>query len=411
MTGQLPADASATEADAVLTARLAAGVTVSAAGRPFAAASVDLIEDVLGDREYESALRILESFISPTAYPPPYLLDKLLSIPLGPPHHNKRKQQQQQQQQKQPSPPFQTQIHAVAVLNLVFTLHGSEPFRTLFIEQEAAESRLWELMRQACGFWEETEGKDKEVQEKGELEHGMELVLAGPMIRFLLDVVGHDLAVQYRAGNVKKSILATSLGRYRKVDFRAPLDVMSEMVESSALESDAIPLVAALIYELALLSMAGNSDLTSYLRDLLPNLKAFTPDDLQELLSCLPSNSLRWTLTDMLLRNFCTFAKKPSALQCSSSAPVLDPAVIFAILTATPLNKDDWTTVTLLVTQLVSAVDVGGIGDEEERHQVLRDAVRAFLVRAPKRYLDVAVARALEDAMEIIFLKCGEPPK
>ncbi|KAJ3164119.1 hypothetical protein HDU88_005617 [Geranomyces variabilis] len=399
MTGQPPADVAATEVEAVLTARLAAGITVSTAARPFAAASVDLIEDVLGDREYESALRILESFISPTAYPPPYLLDKVLSIPLS--SHNNRRQ-------KQPPPPVQTQIHAISILNLVFTLHGSEPFRAVFIEQDAAESRFWELLRQACGFWEEAGqmGDDKEVEEDKVVvldDKDVELVLAGPTIRFLLDVVGHDLAVQYHTGNIKKSILATSLGRYRKADFRAPLDVMSEMVESAALEDDAIPLVAALIFELALLAMAGNSDLISFLRDLLPNLKALTPDDLQQLLSCIPSNSLRWTLTDMLLRNLCTFAKKAPALQFASSNAVLDPTVALAFLTATPLDKDDWTSVTLLVTQLVGAVDVGGEDDEdeEEAHNALREAVKKFLAQAPKRYLKVAVARALQDAVEM----------
>ncbi|KAJ3153556.1 hypothetical protein HDU89_000597 [Geranomyces variabilis] len=401
MTGQPPADAAATEVKAVLTARLAAGITVSTAARPFAAASVDLIEDVLGDREYESALRILESFISPTAYPPPYLLDKVLSIPLS--SHNSRRQMQ-------PPPPVQTQIHAISILNLVFTLHGSEPFRAVFIEQDAAESRFWELLRQACGFWEEAGqmGDDKEVEEDKVVvvdDKDVELVLAGPTIRFLLDVVGHDLAIQYHSGNVKKSILATSLGRYRKADFRAPLDVMSEMVESAALEDDAIPLVAALIFELALLAMAGNSDLISFLRDLLPNMKALTPDDLQQLLSCIPSNSLRWTLTDMLLRNLCTFAKKAPALQFASSNAVLDPTVALAFLTATPLNKDDWTSVTLLVTQLVGAVDVGGEDDEdeEERHNALREAVKKFVAQAPKKYLKVAVARALEDAVEMGF--------
>ncbi|KAI8586262.1 hypothetical protein BDZ88DRAFT_301724 [Geranomyces variabilis] len=378
---------------------------IAFSGTPYSISKVLLFIHGIYDFAFvdESALRILESFISPTAYPPPYLLDKVISILLS--SHNNRRQ-------KQPPPPVQTQIHAISILNLVITLHGSEPFRAVFIEQDAAESRFWELLRQACGFWEEAGqmGDDKEVGEDKvmvEDDKDVELVLAGPTIRFLLDVVGHDLAVQYHSGNIKKSILATSLGRYRKADFRAPLDVMSEMVESAALEDDAIPLVAALIFEvksrLALLAMAGNSDLTSFLRDLLPNLKALTPDDLQQLLSCIPSNSLRWTLTEMLLRNLCTFAKKAPALQFASSDAVLDTTVALAFLTATPLNKDDWTSVTLLVTQLVGAVDVGGKDDEDEeqRHNALRDAVKKFLAQVPKRYLKVAVARTLEDAVEM----------
>ncbi|KAJ3154883.1 hypothetical protein HDU86_004588 [Geranomyces michiganensis] len=368
--------APATGLDAVFNARIAA-VPVFAA-RPFSAAAVDLIEDVLGDRAYESALRTLESFISGTVYPPSSLLDKVLSIPFN---------------RKKDVVPFDVQIHAMSVLNLVFTRHGSAPFRPVLMENEASDTPLWELIQHACG-WDETVKLDR-AHEATEEEEVVRLELAGPIIRLLLDVVGHDLALNYRAGNVKKSILATSLGRYRKADFRAPLDVMSEMTETSVLGDDAIPLVAALIYELALLAMAGNSDLTSFLRDLLPNLKALKPDELQEVLSCIPSDFLRLTLADMLLRNLCTLSKNAPAV---SSDATVDPVVALALLTVTPSNTNDWNTVTLLITQLVGSMDV----TTEEQHELLRDAAKRFHARAPKRSISVAAARALEDVVELV---------
>ncbi|KAI8908162.1 hypothetical protein DFJ77DRAFT_442681 [Powellomyces hirtus] len=381
-----------TEAEGILALRskkVSVGEGGKVGGRPFPATYSDMIDDVLDDKQCMkklfieagigflinsfvgpcsdgSALHTLEAFITERNYPPSSQLSKVLSICVS-----------------DRTLPWETGVQALALLHRVLYLHGSEPFRPIFIQTDVdSPARLWEMIRDAWGFWNKSDD---------EAHSQVQRPLARPVISFLVELIGLDLATSYQKG------------RYRKVNYRVPLDVISEILDSPLVDSSTTSLVAHLIHEISLLAMTGHTDLTNFLRELISVLKELDADELLVLLEHIPSDSLRLAICERLLDTLCIINRRSSShisqspVRSASSAVPLMP--ILRYFTVTSIERCNWETVVRLVQVLLGSIEVETAAEID----AIREAAIAFAERIPKNTVPSIVSGSLKDCIKIMW--------
>ncbi|KAJ3002803.1 hypothetical protein HKX48_002096 [Thoreauomyces humboldtii] len=271
--------------------------------------------------------------------------------------------------------------------------------------------------------------------------------MVASVMTFWCEVVALDVVERSRDGGVEKSALVLSLGRNRKVDLRAPLDFLSELLELKVVdeEGDLLPVAAAIIHELYLLSVAGVYDTKDLLRELNPVLKNLMAEPLIDLLQLLPFTPLRSALSQSLLTYLCQYiplqgttatavtngsrrvplppppttsttttrssststSTSPSSTRptCPTTLPHPYPKHLAPLLkacTSQPYDPRHWETTIGLVTLIVlhGATDV----HVEEDREVLRRAVQGYATTVPRRDKRAVVAvKTLAGCIDVLW--------
>ncbi|KNC96073.1 uncharacterized protein SPPG_08464 [Spizellomyces punctatus DAOM BR117] len=310
-------------------------------GRPYPAAYADLVQDVLDDKQYESALRIIDAFASSRYFPPTSILFALFSLSTLPRCLSEGIPQA-----------------AVAILQQVLKVHGSAPFYQLFSgptsddEQTATGKVLWDVTADAWGLWQTG---------ITECLPGLAKVQQGRMVmNFLLELVRTDIGLAFHKDSIGTSLVATLLGRHRKINMSSAVEVISSMLQFELADSEVLRTAAQWVSELSLLVFADHIEMKSFLRMFTPTLRSLDRPRLYEFLEYLPFSHLKVALADLILTQLCVYptssrsSRKASlgdwSTSCSAHAVSLCLPQLNYHRHATPSKPSDWDTVLQLFT-------------------------------------------------------------
>ncbi|TPX61119.1 hypothetical protein SpCBS45565_g07342 [Spizellomyces sp. 'palustris'] len=247
---------------------------------------------------------------------------------------------------------------AVAILQQVLQMHGSAPFYQLFSgpasddEQTATGKVLWDVTADAWGLWQTG---------ITECLLGLAKVQQGRMVmNFLLELVSTDIGLAFHKDSIGTSLVATLLGRHRKINLSNAVEVISSMLQFELADSEVVQTAARWVSELSLLVFAGHIEMKPFLRMFTPVLRSLDRPRLYEFLEYLPSSHLKVALADLLLTQLCVYPMSSKSTRKASLGDRSTNGSVHAVSLrlpqlnyhrhATPSMSSDWDTVLQLFT-------------------------------------------------------------